>query len=438
MYKIFISPLILLLFVTISYSKPYGLRKTDKVIQFDGTAEINYMVINHEPFSQLVVIPELTFGKANLGFGLYLPFSLSRDLKPRTVEYNSIQGLLGRIYYIQYAEEGKSPVSVKISTIDDYTLGYGLILQRYSNELFFPEIRKLGLQVSFHRSGVYFRGLIGDLSTQSVSGGRLSFKLGEMASTQAGILSRIELGITLVTDLNPKSRDIIEVNSFVDHRIVRERGSSSSVAIYGADFSLMLLKSSWLNLSLYGEFAKINLSGEGIGYGVLGSFLPKSLGIKYKFQFRHFFNSFSPSYFNTFYDAFRSSKVDSIGSQRATLGWYAELSRSFYKDKLGISVSYDQIFNGEFNPHLFLKFYTHNLPRRFYFTLRYDRFNFTNAGQLIDVENLDSRLLIELLYGLTRNIEFGFSYRKGFTIEKDLSETRLKLVAITIFTKVFF
>ncbi len=438
MYKIFIGSLIFSLFVTISYSKPYGLRKTNKDIQFDGTAEINYRVINHEPFSQLVVIPELTFGKADLGFGLYLPFSLSRDLEPRTVGYNSTQGLLGHIYYIQYAEEGKDPVSVKVSPIDDYSLGYGLILQRYSNELFSPEIRKLGLQVSFTHSGVYFRGLIGDLSTQSVSGGRLSFKLGELASAQSGILNRIELGITFVTDLNPKSRDIIEVNSFVDHRIVRERGSSSSVVIYGADFSLMLLKSSWLDLSLYGEFAKINLSGEGIGYGVLGNVLPKSLGIKYKFQFRHFFNSFSPSYFNTFYDAFRSSKIDSINNQRATLGWYAELSRSFYKDKLGISVAYDQIFKGAFNPHLFLKFYTHNLPKRFYFTLRYDRFNFTNTGQLIDVENLDSRLLIELLYGLTQNIEFGFSYRKGFTIEKDLSETRLKLVTITIFTKVFF
>ncbi|MDH4128379.1 MAG: hypothetical protein OEV44_06475, partial [Spirochaetota bacterium] len=368
------------------YSKPYGLRQTNKPFQFDGSGEINYNIINHEPFIQFLFIPEFTFKKINFGMGFYLPLELSNNNKIRSVEYNSYQGILSKIYYFQYGDLEKSPISFKLSEIEDYTLGHGLIINRYSNNLFFPEIRKLGTQINISASGIHFNGILGDVSTQSVAGGRLSVKLGELAKIQSDILKSLDVGVTSITDFNPKSQDIIRSENNYKHKIIRRRGSDRFLMVFGGDLSLTFLNNSYFIFGVHGEFAKINISGEGIGYGIQGTILPKILALNYKFQFRHFLNSFSPSYFNSFYDAFRYTKIDSIGSQTAKLGWYLEISRYFYENKLGIVIAYDEIFRGDYNPHLFFKIYAYGIPKRLNFTIRYDRFNLQKLSNFPDVE----------------------------------------------------
>ncbi len=427
-----------ILFINSLYAKPYGLRRSKKTVEFDGTVEVNYSVFNHEPFTQFIFIPELTFGKINFGFGFIFPVEFNYDNKFRLVEYNSIQAIIGKIYYIQYGFPEEQAFAFKISKLEDYTLGHGLILHRYNNNLFYPEIRKLGLRASLKISGIDFQVILGDVYTQSVLGGRLAFNFGKALKSNSKILNSFEIGATVVSDINPKRRNIIEANSPTDHTIVLKSESSSAVLEYGFDFSLGLIHSDYFNFNLYAEFAKITIAGEGFGYGFFGTVLPKSLALNYKFQFRHFFNSFSPSYFNTLYDVYRSSKVDSIKNYKAKLGWYLEVSRFFFQKRMAIIIAYDEIFNGEYNPHLFFKFYVHEVLKRFNFTLRFDRFNLV-WSDIAYIESPDCFLWLEILYGVTKNIEIGFSYRKGFTIEESASvESTGKLVDISLYAKLLF
>jgi len=440
--KLIKQTILIVLLITIThftYAVPYGTRKTRKPVKFTGTAEVNYTVINHEPFTQILFIPELTIKKLNMGLGLYLPLEINYDNKIRTIEYNSMQAIYGKLYYLQYGFPNTAPLFAKISAVEDFTLGHGLILQRYSNTIIFPEVRKIGTEIEASVSGIHFKGIVGDISTQSVTGGRVSVNMGEVIKNQNSFISSLKIGITLVSDFNPKKRQLVVITNNYDHKIVLRENSSSALFAFGGDISLTLTpKNSVIELGVYGEFAKLNLAGEGVGYGLFGTLLSKSLGLNFKFQFRHLFNSFTPSYFDAYYTAYRSTKIDSINSQSAKMGWYAEIERSFYKDKLGFVVAYDETFNGAYKPHLYIKLYAHNVPKRVNLTLRYDRFNFQNASDLVKLENLESLFLAEFFYRLTRNIEMGIAYRKGFIREEAPSETLSNLVNITIFTKVLF
>ena len=438
MIKRTIFVIFIILFVNQLFSKPYGLRETNKPFEFNITGQFNYTVINHEPFLQLVAIPEFTFGTIDFGFGFYIPLELNRDYQVRTIEYDGSLALMGKLYYLQYGKKDKSVIYIKASAIEDFTLGHGFIVQRYSNDLANQEIRKTGTHFQLNIDGFHFDGIIGDIANQSVTGGRLAFRPGEMIGSKSTFLKSLEIGFTAVTDLSPKNREVVVVDSSITHRIRMRTGDSDSLFIYGADLSFTLIESSIINFGLYGEFAKINLAGEGIGYGIHGTFFPDSLGLNFKFQFRHLMNSFTPSYIDAYYDAYRSSKINTINNQSAQYGWYVEISRYFLDKQVGVTIAYDEVFKGDFNPHLYISFHTYDLPKRVHFTFRYDRFGFEKWNHLFNVENLDSIFLFELLYGLTKNMEVGFTYRKGFILEESSSESLTKLVNISVFTTVKF
>ncbi len=416
------------------FAEPFGLRQTDKTIQFNGSAELNYTIINTEPYIQFLAVPELTFGKINLGFGFYLPLETSQDYYIRKIEYKSSQSIFSKLHYIQYGLPWQHPISIKISRIDEFTLGHGLIVNRYSNDITFPEIRRQGVQIAIKSKGIYFQGIIGDIITQSTMGGRLSTRLGELFKIKNDILGSIEIGFSFMSDLNPKKRDAVLVNSNTDHQIVRRNDQGYLLYVLGGDLSITLLKTSIINLGIYSELANINQAGTGIGYGIYGSFFPKSLNIEYKFQFRHLFNSFTPGYFDSFYEAYRSTKIDTISNNNAKYGWYIELSRFFYEKKIGMTISYEETFNGTYNPHIFLKFYTNNLPNRFYFTIRFDQYNSIN----FKINNTQSLFLFEILYGFTENLKLGVTYLKGLTREENPSEALQNLTYLGLYTKIVF
>ncbi len=440
-YRIII--IIFLLFTADNlFSKPYGLRESNKFFQFNGTVELNYSIINHEPFIQLVAIPEFTFGEINFGFGFYFPVALNFAKKLRTISYNSLQSIAGKIYYIQYGIPGKDIFVFKISPIEDYTLGYGLILLRYSNNLFFPEIRKLGLRFSFSYKGFELQGILGDISTYSVLGGRFSINIGKLFDMESGILASIDIGITAVSDISPKTRDIIKVESNHDHKIVRASGQIDPVTVFGTDLGITFVDHPYMKFGLYSEFAAIvkgkSISGYAIGYGIIGVIAPSSAKINYKFQFRHFFDSFMPSYFNSIYDGDRYFKVDSIMNESADMGFYIELSRFFFRNKMAVIVAYEHVFNGSYSPHLFFGFYLHELVERLNITFKYDIYNISDIKDFANIKRIDTIFSIEAFYSITNNVEVGISYKKGLTIEGASNSPISNLSSLTIYTKVVF
>jgi len=434
--RLFALVFLLLYSVTEVHARVPETRETEKSFDWFATLEFNYSLVGSEPFYQLVLIPEFSVKAIDLGIGFYFPLGIDKHNDIQTIDYNSQHAIYDKLYYLQYGYEKKSPVYVKVSQIEDYSLGYGFLVQRYSNAITYPEIRKLGAQIQVKQSGIEFDGILGDVSSQSVLGGRLSVRVGDLLSSKSSFLNSIVIGGSFVSDIHPKNREMVLVRSFVDREIVRKEESSDSLLMYGGDVSLTFLDKPFLKAGVYSEFGMMNLAGYGVGYGVFGTIYPALLDLDYRFQFRHLFNSFTPSYFNARYDVMRSSEIDRVGTSNAKLGWFLEISRAFYEKLFVVSVAYDETFSGTHKPHLYIKLSSENKKRRFRFSLQYNRFDFQSLGELFELTHVDSLLLLEISWGVTPNAEFAFAYRKGLIIEQDPLEETRSLSHIIIYTKI--
>ena len=437
MIKRTIILLILILAVTDLFARVPETRKTEKSFDWFATLEFNYSLLQNEPFYQLVLIPEFTVKNIDLGFGFYVPLGIDKYNDIQTIDYNSKHSIYDKLYYLQYGYEDKSPVYVKLSQIEEYSLGYGFLVHRYSNAITYPEIRKLGALVKVNYAGIGFEGILGDVSTQSVLGGRLSVSIGELISSNSSFLKSIMIGGSFVSDIHPKNRDVVLVRSYVDREIVHIEEDSESLFMYGGDISLVFLDESFLKSGIYSEFGAMNLAGYGVGYGVFGTINPSFVGLDYRFQFRHLVNSFTPAYFNARYDVIRSSKIDRVGKSTATLGWFLEVSKSIHKKLFVISVAYDETFSGTHNPHMYVKISSEHTKRRFRLSIQYNRFDFTGMDKLFKLYALkESLFLVDLSWGVTEYAEFAVSFREGLIREIDPLEETRSLSNIVIYTKI--
>jgi hypothetical protein len=109
-------------------------------------------------YQRFSVYPEITYGK--FGAGLDLTLELDGNFNLRDLDNNgvadgwgSFTDYLYKIHYIRYGLE-KDPLFVRVGYFDSYTLGHGLIMEGFSNTLFYPQVQQLGL--TFRLDGALF------------------------------------------------------------------------------------------------------------------------------------------------------------------------------------------------------------------------------------------------------------------------------------------
>jgi hypothetical protein len=264
--------------------------------------------------------------------------------------------LLDKIYYVRYGKEG-DPVFIKAGVLPDVTLGYGLIMDGYSNAIQYPDIKRIGVQASIRKGKIGFEALVNSLREfgnkhgGGVIGTRISYRP----------IKIFEVGLTGVVDLNqyanlndrdgdgvpdqldaypdnknkivvspvPSYEDLVAINpGFSDSTIINrarydslytyindslERGifnldslktSDKLAIVYGADIGFPLIDSKLMKLVIYGQVAKIDKAGFGwAAPGVQWSIWR----LKMMAEYRHFNQEFKSSYFNELYELERAT-----------------------------------------------------------------------------------------------------------------------------------
>ena len=140
---------------------------------------IGSAVIYGELYNQLAFRPEINLGK--IGVGLDLIFYLDNEGKLKINEWdikNDPSLLFDKILYIKYGMK-IDPFWFKYGSIENMTLGYGGIINNYSNMMEFPSVRKVGANSGFSIgafSGEIFLSNIKDISRGgTVNGLRISY-----------------------------------------------------------------------------------------------------------------------------------------------------------------------------------------------------------------------------------------------------------------------
>jgi hypothetical protein len=271
-----------------------------------GLSSYEDIAQNQVAFQKLGIFPEFAYGRWGLGFDFSLEFDADfhlRDLDDdgRPDGWTTLHDYLTKIYYFQYGVKG-DPLYGRIGTFNGYTLGHGLVMNDFSNTIFYPQIIQLGLNldvdgrlIDFPYVG--FESLVDDVLDWDILAARLYAR--PFLDAQNHIFKGFEVGATFVTD-----GDTLELPT----EVPEDNPASERVAEFGIDVEVPLLVKEGMSLVAYADWAKIVERGSGGFVG--GDFNYQWLNLSG--QIRFLGEQFVPTYFDSFYEEDRAGKYASL------------------------------------------------------------------------------------------------------------------------------
>ena len=306
----------------------YGLKQNEGMLA--GGMGLNW--IDGELYYSFHFMPEISFSK--FGVGLDLNFDVDKNGKIRKENFNEFSDYLSIIRYVRYGQKNE-PVYVKLGALDYYTLGHGSIMYMYNNRPSYDS-RKNGLVLDLDFGKFGFESIYSNFGEAGVVGVRghvqpLQFTtLGDIP-----IIGNLEAGLTIATDFNNKA-GILAGSYDKNKREFVANKDNGSTNIYGLDLGLPLLRSQYLGINLYYDFATIQNFGSGSALGIM--FNVNGLGLfngSLKFERRFNGEKYLAGYFNSMYEIERfkldtnkntfTSKALMLNSIDAENGFYGEL-----------------------------------------------------------------------------------------------------------------
>ncbi|MCH7666847.1 MAG: hypothetical protein IH936_13065, partial [Acidobacteria bacterium] len=190
--------LTLILFATTAGAQDAA--KDEAIRHFSGS--IGSVTVDGEQWYRLSFRPDIPIGNWGFAFDIELFMDARGNFNDRGWEFgNSTQTLdtfLRKLYYVRYGKP-KQDTYVRVGALDNVTLGYGLIMDHYTNALEYPGIKKTGLQFQLKNVGgsnVEIEGIVNNFQDFQEDGGVVGLRV----STRAA--GKLELGVTYVVDIN--------------------------------------------------------------------------------------------------------------------------------------------------------------------------------------------------------------------------------------------
>ncbi|NCN04342.1 MAG: hypothetical protein GW949_01800 [Spirochaetales bacterium] len=321
--------------------------------------------------------PDLSLGKFGIGLDLTINYRFSdasgnsgfsireEDWVPSTTLGTSFLDLYLPIFrYIRYGTKGE-PLFVKLGSIDDATVGNGFIIGNYSNSLFMPQRRIVGLSLDFDAMLFDFPYLgietfVSNLAAFNLIGARLYTR--PLAWTGVPIIETAQFGVTVAADLNPfyyEEQDFKELrvseptatnaySSFwgdtTNDSDASNNNGTESVVIGGIDIRVPILNTDIISLATFTDLV-LQRSNPGWMIGAGGRLLKV---MNFGAQIRVLGENFIPVYFDQSYDLYRSKKwevYNGFASTPSYAGWFATLGM-FLADGL---FTFDASIEGSFS-----------------------------------------------------------------------------------------
>jgi len=265
---------------------------------------------NQIAFQRFSFIPEFTYGK--WGLGINLTFEFDGDFKLRDLDnddkadgWSKFSDYLYKIYYLRYGQKGE-PIYGRIGAFDTYTLGHGLIMDGFSNTLFYPQVLQLGLNLDVDGEVVGlpivgFESVVDDVLDWDVIGLRVYVR--PLTSLSYPIIKDIKFGGSVVMDLDPQEIQLSE-----EYGPPHDHPDSETVSIVGIDTEAPIFQRGPSSLIAYADWATINGKGNG---SIIGTTYRYSW-FKLIAQLRFLGEQFVVGYFDPYYEVERALKYDSL------------------------------------------------------------------------------------------------------------------------------
>lgn len=320
--------------------------------------EIGTVTIDGDTYSKAIVQPTFNIGKLKLS--LYLPIVYQTDLfdpndwhKPegnnewsfgfdqneiKDIAMDFLSDLFLKIRYIEWGKQ-RDPFFFKVGNINSVTLGHGILMRDYANDMDFPAIRRVGLNLGIDKGGYGFETVANDLADPEIFGSRFYFRP----------VGKLAFGLSSVVDINADEA----ADTVVPHDTV--------ILTAAADLDFPLMENDILSFIFFADIAGMVPYMDGAfkdemifdsannsfrNYGWNAGLFGNILFVDYRLEYRYFDGVFKPSFFNSSYERLRGNFVTEITDYLASptdtdpvMGIYGEGSFSIF-GKINTTIGY--------------------------------------------------------------------------------------------------
>jgi len=321
------------------------------------------VTVDNEQWTRLAVGVDVPVWKFGVFFDVevFIDNEGSVSNKGWDFKNNRVEALTRKIRYIRYGYE-EDPMFAKIGGLNDVTLGYGFLVDRFTNMLSYPDEKLLGCQFYINDLGPYgitVQSVIADFIELKDDGGMGAVRLAvrPLEKTELPIIEGITIGGTYAADRNQYAparkwkfhltdeEEIIRyldelgiitdslkrqlMNEGIDVERVEQRmkkireeraiqDKTGPFGLAGGDISVPLIRTSLLRLDLYGQTGLRTDFTHGWGVGVPGLAL-EVWKLSAAIEYRHVRGRFMPGYFGTYYLEERLNRYPAISTKEDRL-----------------------------------------------------------------------------------------------------------------------
>ena len=378
--------------------------------------------IDGKIWKKILLSPEFKFGDVTLA--LYLPvyFQNMDDILDGRTWYNYkewnfgtgagdfdwldiIHDLLLKIRYFGY--ESKT-TTIKFGSIPDITIGHGILVNGYANDLQFPKERKIGFEFGWDFGVWGFETMMGDVFQTKLMSGRVYVRplFGQP------IIGNIGIGVSGLVDLDPLAN------------------GQSKLYGYAADVDFPLFDFGAVSMTLYADIGQLGYQNGTVnpwfdGYGYNAGLMGKILIIDYKAEFRSYNGGFMGSYVDRFYDVNKSASYQILvsGSTPNYNGFIIQAGTKL-PDMGGATLSYEQLFTTPdpmnlltSTPRNFMHieaYIDQKLFKKGYGKIMYDRKDFAAADFFDKFLGNGVMLTTQVYYEISEGAYIGLIYKRYY------------------------
>lgn len=328
-------------------------------------ANLGLTVIDDQTFVGFRLRPEIAIGKVGIGLDVPLLFSLNTG-EMRLEEYRQGIGWLRLVRYFRFGRKERDPFFVKVGDISGTYLGYGLLVNNYSNAVSF-ERRKVGatFDVIFDKKwGLEAFYSDFDLRSFNLLGVRPYVR--PLGRSKIPILKTLEFGATYVSDYDRTVgatyvKDVETPTIERSGQARRYQHTGAGVTAFGADVGITLINTSFLQLVGYAQYARLNRvgsdsldryiaanpdldinyhAGQGINIGAAAKLhlIADLLNIEARLERVWYSENFIPQFFDVLYEVDKDARILSLLTVDNLAGTFGSL-RGHILDRITVGGS---------------------------------------------------------------------------------------------------
>lgn len=407
-----------------------NLSNIDSISMFTGA--FAFAKIGGRNYAGVRFQPDLSFGKVGIGLDVPVYFDLDKG-NMFTDEFKNGTGILRLISYLRYGRKKKDPIYVKLGQLQGESLGYGNLLNNYSNSPSF-EKRKVGLSYDIRIEKIFgVEGLYSDFNTKSFNLFAIRPYVRPFGTSKIPVVKTLDFGFSFITDKDQTKRfgNSREINEFL----------SDGIKAYGLDMGILLINSKFINLTGYAHYNRLSKvksdslvayhqvipptqgysagKGTGIGLNANMNVIGNLFRLNSRIERLWYTDNYVPQFFDVMYEVNKDAKIAMLGNTRNQQGIYGSISASILdRIILGGNLLLPDNVSKVSPATLQLNLRTQNLFDKIIIEAYYTKGNLTKVSDTFKF-NSNSIALMRFAYKITPILVTGVDYRWSWSKQED-------------------